>query len=58
LPEDWSRNSCYGGGFFENVVNATPESHGLRPTDYHYPCSKKYSKYRGEFYIMQTFSIY
>ena len=54
LPEDWSRNSCYGGVFMENVVNATPESRDLSPTDYHYPCNKLNPKYRGECYIMQT----
>jgi hypothetical protein len=54
LTEDWSRNSCYGGVFMENVSNATPESRDLSPTDYHYPCSKLNPKYRGECYVMQT----
>jgi len=54
LPEDWSRNSCYGGVFMENVFNATPESRDLSATDFHYPCSKLNPKYRGECYVMQT----
>ena len=54
LAEDWSRSSCYGGVFMENVVNATPESRDLSPTDYHYPCNKLSDKYRGECYVMQT----
>jgi hypothetical protein len=54
LPEDWSRGSCYGGVFMENVVNATPETRDLSPTDYHYPCNKLAAKYRGECYVMQT----
>jgi hypothetical protein len=54
LPEDWSRNACYGGVFMENVVNATPQTRDLSPTDYHYPCSKLNPKYRGECYGMQT----
>jgi hypothetical protein len=54
LPEEWSRNSCYGGVFMENVFNATPETRDLSPTDYHYPCSKLNAKYRGECYVMQT----
>lgn len=54
LAEDWSRSSCYGGVFMENVFNATPESRDLSPTDYHYPCNKLHDKYRGECYVMQT----
>ena len=54
LPDDWSRNSCYGGVFMENVSNATPETRDLSPTDYHYPCDKVDIKYRSECYVMQT----
>ena len=54
LSEDWSRSSCYGGVFMENVFNATPETRDLSPTDYHYPCNKLADKYRGECYVMQT----
>jgi hypothetical protein len=54
LPEDWSRSSCYGGVFMENVFNATPETRDLSPTDYHYPCNKLAQKYRSECYVMQT----
>ena len=54
LAEEWSRNSCYGGVFMENVFNATPETRDLSPTDYHYPCDKLTTKYRGECYVMQT----
>ena len=54
LPEDWSRSSCYGGVFMENVFNATPESRDLSPIDYHYPCNKLAHQYRSECYVMQT----
>lgn len=54
IAEDWSRESCYGGVFMENVVNATPEARDLSPTDYHYPCNKLNDKYRSECYVMQT----
>lgn len=54
LPEAWSRSSCYGGVFMENVFNATPETRDLSPTDYHYPCNKLDQKYRSECYVMQT----
>ncbi len=54
LTEDWSRSSCYGGVFMENVFNATPETRDLSPTDYHYPCNNLSEKYRGECYVMQT----
>ena len=54
LPEDWSRSSCYGGVFMENVFNSTPESRDLSPTNYHYPCNKLAAQYRSECYVMQT----
>jgi hypothetical protein len=54
LPEAWSRSSCYGGVFMENVSNATPETRDLSPTDYHYPCNSLDAKYRGDCYVMQT----
>jgi hypothetical protein len=54
MADDWSRSSCYGGVFMENVFNATPESRDLSPTDYHYPCNKVADKYRSECYYMQT----
>jgi hypothetical protein len=54
LPGDWSRSSCYGGVFMENISNATPERRDLSPTDYHYPCNSLPTKYRGECYAMQT----
>ena len=54
LPEDWSRRSCYGGVFMENVFNATPELRDVSATDYHYPCNKLDSRYRSECYLMQT----
>ena len=54
LADDWSRSSCYGGVFMENVFNATPETRDLSATDYHYPCNKVDDRYRGECYNMQT----
>ena len=54
LPEEWSRQSCYGGVFMENVSSSTPELRDLSPTDYHYPCNTIDPKYRGECYVMQT----
>jgi hypothetical protein len=54
LPEEWSRQSCYGGVFMENVSSSTPELRDLSPNDYHYPCNTIDAKYRGECYVMQT----
>jgi uncharacterized protein YgiB involved in biofilm formation len=54
LAEDWSRRSCYGGVFMENVFNSTPELRDVSATDYHYPCNKIDSRYRSECYLMQT----
>ena len=54
MSEEWSRASCYGGVFMENVFNATPETRDLSATDYHYPCNKLDKKYGYECYVMQT----
>ena len=54
LAEEWSRHSCYGGVFMENVFNSTPELRDLSPTDYHYPCNQVDAKYRSACYVMQT----
>ena len=54
LAGDWNRNSCYGGVFMENVVNATNERKNFSATDYHYPCNRVASNYRRECYVMQS----
>jgi hypothetical protein len=54
LGDDWSRSSCYGGVFMENVSNATNEKKNFSPTDYHAPCNQLDARYRQECYIMQT----
>lgn len=54
LSDDWSRSSCYGGVFMENVSNATNEKKNFSPTDYHAPCNQLADQYRQECYIMQT----
>ncbi len=54
LADNWSRSSCYGGLFMENVFSATPEKRDLSPTDYHYPCNSLAAKYRSDCYMMQT----
>ncbi len=54
LLDGWSRSSCYGGAFMENVFSATPEKRDLSATDYHYPCSALPEKYKSDCYMMQT----
>ena len=54
LSDDWSRSSCYGGVFMENVSNATNEKKNFSPTDYHAPCNQLAEQYRQECYIIQT----
>jgi hypothetical protein len=54
LAGEWNRDSCYGGVFMENVVNATNEKKNFSPTDYHYPCNRVAAKYRSECYVMQS----
>ena len=54
LVEDWDRQSCYGGAFMENVVDATEPHHGMPgmdmpeekrsfkqidKSDFNYPCT-------------------
>lgn len=54
LGEDWSRESCYGGVFMENLFNSAPELRDLSATDYHYPCNGVAARYRAACYVMQT----
>jgi hypothetical protein len=54
LPDLWSRRSCYGGVFMENITAAVPERRDLSPTDYHYPCNQVDAQYRSDCYMMQT----
>ena len=35
LEDDWSRNSCYGGVFMENLSNSINEKKNFSRTDYH-----------------------
>ena len=57
LPDDWSRSSCYGGVFMENVFSTVPEKRDISASDSHYPCSRVDAKYRGECYLMQTWRM-
>jgi hypothetical protein len=54
LPDAWSRRSCYGGVFMENVTGASPEKRLVSATDYHYPCNQVAPPYRHDCYLMQT----
>lgn len=54
LGDSWSRSSCYGGVFMENVFSATPEKRDLNQKDFHYPCSKLDKKHKSDCYVMQT----
>lgn len=54
LEDDWSRSSCYGGVFMENVSNAINEKKNFSATDYHAPCNHLDVKYRRDCYVMQT----
>jgi hypothetical protein len=57
LPDDWSRKSCYGGVFMENVFSSVPGRRDISPTDYHYPCSRVDPRYRSECYLIQTWRM-
>lgn len=52
--DDWSRQSCYGGVFMENLIAANPAKRDVSPTDYHYPCSKVRDRYKEVCYQTQT----
>ena len=53
LSDGWSRESCYGGAFMENIVS-TLDKRMVSDTDPHYPCDQIAEKYRGACYMMQT----
>jgi hypothetical protein len=52
--DGWTRTSCYGGVFMENIVAVEPSKRDVSPTDYHYPCSAVDAQYKSECYVMQT----
>lgn len=54
LEDDWSRSSCYGGVFMEDVVNAAGERRNTVAGAYHAPCDRIDARYRRECYVMQT----
>jgi len=69
LGAAWDRESCYGGAFMENIVNATTPHHAghamhphasaapfkaLDPGDLQYPCSIVAQRYLTACYNMQT----
>ncbi|MGH7530977.1 MAG: hypothetical protein ACREMN_11390 [Gemmatimonadales bacterium] len=70
LADGWDRESCYGGAFMENVINATAPHHpatqlaaqshhhtafqAIDPNDPLYPCSIMDSRYLHACYQMQT----
>jgi hypothetical protein len=54
LPDTWSRRSCYGGVFMENLTAASAAMRSVSTTDYHYPCNQVAPHYRSECYLMQT----
>jgi len=57
LPDDWSRDSCYGGVFMENLFSSNPDKRHISPTDYHFPCNEVAPKYRGACYLIQTWRM-
>jgi hypothetical protein len=57
LADTWSREGCYGGVFMENVFSSSPEKRDVSASDYHYPCNRVDTKYRGACYLMQTWRM-
>jgi hypothetical protein len=53
LPENWDRQSCYGGLFMENIVAADKSKRYLN-SDPHFPCNALDAKYGYACYQMQT----
>lgn len=56
LTDEWSRRSCYGGVFMENVFAADPSQRDVNG-DYHYPCNSVAQRYRAECYLIQTWRM-
>lgn len=52
--DSWSRSSCYGGVFMENIVAVMPELRDLKRDDLHYPCDELDAQYVPDCYSMQT----
>jgi hypothetical protein len=57
LPDNWSREACYGGVFMETVFSSNPEKRNISATDYHYPCNDVALKNRDACYLMQTWRM-
>jgi hypothetical protein len=53
-PDDWSRSSCAGGVFMENIVAANPDDRDLSATDPQYPCDAVEDHYKEPCYLIQT----
>lgn len=54
FTDSWSRRSCYGGVFMENITGVDRERRDLRAGDPHYPCTAVSAQYRDNCYLMQT----
>ena len=58
MTDDWERQSCYGGSFMQNVMEAqnSPDhsSKFLKPNQPMYPCTAVAEKYKFQCYLMQT----
>ena len=57
LADEWSRRSCYGGVFMENLFAADTERRDVKPGDFHYPCSQVDAKYGPDCYLIQTWRM-
>ena len=66
LGDSWSRNSCYGGAFMENIIfaQAPPEAHGggdttpsLSSEDALYPCNAVAKRYQPACFQLQSSAI-
>lgn len=54
LEDQWSRSSCYGGAFMENIFASDRTKRDLHPTNVHYPCDALGDQYKNDCYMMQT----
>lgn len=56
ISNTWSKESCWGGVFMENVIidNTYHTSRYLKPDDLHYPCNAVDAPYKQTCYLMQT----
>jgi hypothetical protein len=57
IPDNWERESCFGGVFMENIMSENNPDHAtkyLKKEEPLYPCPAVDTRYKQQCYLMQT----